>query len=115
VIRDGVQYLQAHNAYLDIQMQLGIPGLLLLAAVVGSAVYRALRLALTDRPMAVLPLLLLAALLTQAMAESRLLIEGNWALLVALSIALPLPSRSAAEAGPLPSSRDPRDLSASAI
>lgn len=91
VIRDGVQYLQAHNAYLDIQLQLGIPGLLAFVAVVGSVVYRALRLSLTDRPLAVLPLLLLAALLTQAMAESRLLIEGNWALLLALSIALPLP------------------------
>jgi len=93
VIRDGVQYLQAHNAYLDVQLQLGVPGLLALVAVIGSAVYRALRLALTDRPVAVLPLLLLAALLTQAIAESRLLIEGNWALLVALSVALPLPAR----------------------
>ena len=111
VIRDGVQYLQAHNAYLDIQMQLGVPGLLLLVAVVGSAVYRAIRLALTDRPIAVLPLLLLAALLTQGMAESRLLIEGNWALLVALSVALPLPSRSI-PAAPPSSSRDPRDLRA---
>jgi O-antigen ligase len=92
VIRDGVQYLQAHNAYLDIQLQLGIPGLLAFVAVVGSVVYRALRVSLTDRPLAVLPLLLLAALLTQAMAESRLLIEGNWALLVALSVALPLPA-----------------------
>jgi exopolysaccharide production protein ExoQ len=107
VIRDGVQYLQAHNAYLDIQMQLGIPGLLLLVAVVGSAVYRALRLALTDRPIAVLPLLLLAALLTQGMAESRLLIEGNWALLVALSIALPLPSAVPAPAAPHDESPEP--------
>jgi O-antigen ligase len=89
VIRDGVQYLQAHNAYLDIQLQLGVPGLLALVAVVGSVVYRALRLALTNQPIAVLPLLLLAALLTQAIAESRLLIEGNWALLVALSLTLP--------------------------
>ena len=115
VIRDGVQYLQAHNAYLDIQMQLGVPGLLLLVAVVGSAVYRAIRLALTDRPIAVLPLLLLAALLTQGMAESRLLIEGNWALLVALSVALPLPSRSIPEAFSVPAPRDPRDLTASVV
>ncbi|MGT2425280.1 O-antigen ligase family protein [Amnibacterium kyonggiense] len=100
VIRDGVQYLQAHNAYLDIQMQLGVPGLLALVAVVGSVVYRALRLALTDRPLAVLPLLLLGALLTQAMAESRLLIEGNWALLVALSVALPLPGSTSAAPPP---------------
>ncbi|MGN6445472.1 O-antigen ligase family protein [Amnibacterium sp.] len=92
VIRDGVQYLQAHNAYLDIQMQLGVPGLLALVAVLGSVVYRALRLSLLHRPIAILPLLLLAALLTQAMAESRLLIEGNWALLVALSVALPMPA-----------------------
>jgi O-antigen ligase len=101
VIRDGVQYLQAHNAYLDIQLQLGIPGLLALVAVVGSVVYRALRLSVTDRPLAVLPLLLLAALLTQGLAESRLLIEGNWALLVALSVALPMPSTSTSTAPPV--------------
>jgi O-antigen ligase len=89
VVRGGVQYLQAHNAYLDIEMQIGVPGLLALAAVVGSLVYRCLRLAVTGRPLALLPLLLTAALLTQALAESRLLIEGNWALLVALSLAVP--------------------------
>lgn len=94
VIRDGVQYLQAHNAFLDVQLQLGLPGLALLVVVLGSVGYRALRLALTRRPLGVLPLLLLAALLTQALAESRLLIEGNWALLVALSVALPVPARS---------------------
>lgn len=92
VIRDGVQYLQAHNAYLDVQMQLGIPGLLVLVAVVGSVAYRAVLLALTRHPLGLLPLLLVAALLTQGLAESRLLIEGNWALLVALSVGLPLPA-----------------------
>ncbi len=90
VIRDGVQYLQAHNAYLDVQMQLGVPGLLVLVLVVGSVVYRALRLAFVPKPYTLLPLLLLVALLTQALAESRLLIEGNWALLVMLSLAVPL-------------------------
>ena len=93
VIRDGVQYLQAHNAYLDVQMQLGVPGLLALVAVIGSVVWRALRLALRPGPLSVLPLLLLAALLTQALAESRLLIEGNWAMLVALSVLLPAVDR----------------------
>lgn len=92
VVRDGVQYLQAHNAFLDVEMQLGVPGLLVLVAVVGSVVYRALRLALTRLPLAVLPLLLLIPLLTQGLAESRLLIEGNWALLAALSVALPVPA-----------------------
>jgi O-antigen ligase len=89
VVRGGVQYLQAHSAYLDIEMQLGVPGLLALVAVVGSLTYRCLRLAVVPRPYTVLPLLLTAALLTQALAESRLLIEGNWALLVMLSVAVP--------------------------
>jgi O-antigen ligase len=89
VVRGGVQYLQAHNAYLDIAMQLGLPGLLALVVVVGSLVYRSLRLAIAPRPFALLPLLLTVALLAQALAESRLLIEGNWALLVMLSVAVP--------------------------
>ncbi|HEV7623412.1 MAG TPA: O-antigen ligase family protein, partial [Amnibacterium sp.] len=44
VVRGGVQYLQAHNAYLDIAFQVGIPGLLAFVVVVGSLVYRSLRL-----------------------------------------------------------------------
>ena len=98
VIRDGVQYLQAHNAYLDIQMQLGVPGLLALVLVVGSVVHRSLLLALVPRPYTVLPLLLLVALLTQGLAESRLLIEGNWATLVMLSLAVPALTRRAVPA-----------------
>jgi O-antigen ligase len=89
IVRGGVQYLQAHNAYLDIAFQVGIPGLLAFVVVVGSLVYRSLRLAIAPRPLALLPLLLTVALLTQALAESRLLIEGNWALLVMLSVAVP--------------------------
>lgn len=89
VVRGGVQYLQAHNAYLDIAFQIGIPGLLAFVVVVGSLMYRSLRLAIAPRPLALLPLLLTTALLTQALAESRLLIEGNWALLVMLSVAVP--------------------------
>lgn len=88
VVRGGVQYLQAHNAYLDIALQVGIPGLLAFVVVVGSLVYRSLRVAIAPRPLALLPLLLTTALLTQALAESRLLIEGNWALLVMLSVAV---------------------------
>lgn len=97
VIRDGVQYLQAHNAYLDVQVQLGVPGLILLALLIGSVVLRSLRLALVPAPYTVLPLLLLVALLTQALAESRLLIEGNWALLFMLSVAVPSAVRMESE------------------
>jgi O-antigen ligase len=93
VIRDGVQYLQAHNAYLDIEAQLGIPGLVAFAVLVGSVVYRSLRLSLVPSPYTALPLLLVVALLTQGIAESRLLIEGNWALLFMLSLAVPSANR----------------------
>ena len=89
VVRGGVEYLQAHNAYFDIELQVGVPGLLAFAVLVGSVVLRALRLAETRAPLTTLPILLVTALLAQAMAESRLLIEGNWALLVALSVILP--------------------------
>lgn len=94
VIRDGVQYLQAHNAYLDVHLQLGVPGLVVLVVLVGSVLHRSLRLALVPSSYTVLPLLLVVALLTQALAESRLLIEGNWALLVMLSVAVPSVARS---------------------
>lgn len=100
VIRDGVQYLQAHNAYLDIQLQVGIPGLLVLVLLIGSVVLRSLRLALVPASYTVLPLLLVVALLTQALAESRLLIEGNWALLFMLSVAVPTLARERAVAPP---------------
>ena len=89
VIRAGVQYLQAHNAYLDVLMQVGVSGILAFSLMIGSLVWRSLRLAVVPRPFAALPLLLTVALLTQALAESRLLIEGNWALLAMLSLLVP--------------------------
>jgi exopolysaccharide production protein ExoQ len=106
VIRDGVQYLQAHNAYLDVVLQLGVPGLLVLAALVGSVVHRSLRLALVPASYTALPLLLLVALLTQALAESRLLIEGNWALLVMLSVGVPSIARSREAAAAIAAPQD---------
>lgn len=92
VVRAGVQYLQAHNAYLDTLMQTGAVGLLLFAMVLGSLIWRSLRLAIVPGRFTALPLLLVVALLTQALAESRLLIEGNWALLVTLSVLVPAAS-----------------------
>jgi O-antigen ligase len=89
VVRGGVEYLQAHNAYFDVQLQVGVVGLAAFAVLIGSVVLRALRLAIVRAPLSTLPLLLVTALLAQAMAESRLLIEGNWALLAALSVVLP--------------------------
>jgi len=96
-VRKGVTYLQAHNAWLDVWLQLGIIGVILFAALVFSTLWRAWFLAV-DRPRlgvkdtepfavsALLPLLLLVALIAQSVAESRLLVESGWVILIVLAI-----------------------------
>lgn len=95
--RNGVVYLQAHNAWLDVWLQLGIVGLVVFGLLVLGTLWRSWFLAV-DRPRAgladdlpytalgLLPLLLLAALLAQSVAESRILIEAGWTLLVVLAV-----------------------------
>lgn len=95
--RGGVVYLQAHNAWLDVWLQLGIVGLVIFALLIVSTLWRAWFQAV-DRPrlgvgdhlpytaLTLLPLLLLAALLAQSLAESRILIEGGWTLLVLIAV-----------------------------
>ena len=93
----GVSYLQAHNAWLDLWLQLGVIGLIAFAMLALSVLGRSWFLAV-DRPQselapgqlrasALLPLLLIVALLVQSLAESRLLYEANFALLVLLAFA----------------------------
>ncbi|WP_226656297.1 O-antigen ligase [Leifsonia sp. LS1] len=95
--RNGVVYLQAHNAWLDVWLQLGVIGLILFGLLIVSTLWRSWFTAV-DRPRvdvadrlpytasALLPLLLLAALLAQSLAESRILIEAGWTLLVVLAV-----------------------------
>lgn len=95
-VRKGVVYLQAHNAWLDVWMQLGLIGLLAFASIVIGALWRSWFLAV-DRPMdasgrsvpyspaALLPLLVLVALIGQSLAESRILVESGWVLLIAIA------------------------------
>lgn len=98
VVRNGVEQLQAHNAWLDVWMQLGIVGVVLFAAVVVSVLWRCWFLAVDrprvgivdDRPYAVasmLPLLVVVVLLVQSLMESRILVESGWVLLVAIAVA----------------------------
>ena len=96
-VRNGVTYLQAHNAWLDVWLQVGVVGLVVFTALVLSTLWRSWFLAI-DRPRlgvadtapyaasALLPLLVTAALLAQSLAESRLLIEYGWLLLVVMAI-----------------------------
>lgn len=97
VTRNGVIQLHAHNAWLDVWLQLGFVGLVVFGLLVATTALRSWLLA-TDRvvsapggrgPFSTLSLvapLLLTALLVQSFAESRLLVEGGWMLLVILAV-----------------------------
>ena len=96
IIRNGVMQLHAHNAWLDVWLQLGIVGLIVFGALVITTLVRSWLMA-TDRVVSVpgspgtysavslLAPLLLTALLVQSLAESRLLVEGCYMLLVILA------------------------------
>ena len=89
----GVQVLHAHDAWLDMLFQLGVVGLVVFAALVLSTLWRSWQLAV-DRSftgskdsgsyswLSLLPLLVLVAQLIQSIAESRILVEGGWLLLI---------------------------------
>jgi exopolysaccharide production protein ExoQ len=93
----GIQYLQAHDAWLDLWLQLGIIGVIIFAAFALSALVRSWILAV-DRPQfgpgapapydasTLLPILVLVALLAQSAAESRLLFEYGLLLLSLFAI-----------------------------
>lgn len=95
--RYGVRQLQAHNVWIDVWFQLGIIGLVLFAALVVSTFARSWQLAVDPRQSSpdgpqpyraaeLLPVLLLAALLVQSVAESRLIVEYGIFFLALISI-----------------------------
>ncbi|MFB2581152.1 O-antigen ligase family protein [Herbiconiux sp. P15] len=96
-VRKGVTYLQAHNAWLDVWLQLGVVGLVLFIAFVVGAWHRAWWFAvetpldargraLPRVALSLAPALLLTALVAQSFVESRMLVEGGWVLLVVIGI-----------------------------
>lgn len=109
-VRKGVTYLQSHDAWLDVWLQLGVVGVVAFAALALSTLWRSWFLAV-DRPRrsvadtapfeasALLPLLIMAALLAQSVAESRLLVEYGWVLLVVLAV---MTKRQQASSAPMP-------------
>ncbi|MBX9472741.1 O-antigen ligase family protein [Microcella sp.] len=95
VVINGVTYLQAHNAWLDVLMQLGWVGLIVFTILIVTTGARVLSWSV-DAPLGdaaptaalrLLPALLLTVLLVHSLAESRLLIEAGLALLVYLAVA----------------------------
>ncbi|WP_167051059.1 O-antigen ligase family protein [Salinibacterium sp. ZJ77] len=94
---NGVTYLQAHNAWLDVYLQLGWIGVAVFATLVLGALLRAWNAAVDEPdprmgeadpswPLAAAPLLLLVAVLVQSLAESRLIIEIGFAILCIVAI-----------------------------
>jgi O-antigen ligase len=93
----GIRQLQAHNTWLDVAFQLGLVGLLIFIALVSAALVKAWQHAV-DRPqeapgaplrhraVTLLPLLILVALIVQSFAESRLITEYGFALLIVIAI-----------------------------
>ena len=83
-----VRPTHAHNAFLDVWLQLGLIGLVLLVAMLvllfGSAWRLVERAGKGDTFIPLGWALLTVALSLQALTESRLLVEGGWFLLVAL-------------------------------
>lgn len=93
----GIQVMSAHNAWLDVWLQLGIAGVLVFAPLVVLTLSRTWFRAV-DQPRrgfgpalpyatsALWPYLLMVALVVQSLTESRILIEGGWLLLIILAV-----------------------------
>lgn len=93
----GIAVMSAHNAWLDVWLQLGIVGVLVFAPIVLLALQRVWFRAV-DQPRrgpgpalpfatsALWPLLVLTALIVQSITESRILIESGWLMLIILAV-----------------------------
>jgi len=87
----GVTYLQAHDAWIDIYFQLGVIGLIVFGLLVLSTLVRSWFMALEagtqrSRLVELFPFLVMVALIVHSVAESRLLVEILFALLVISAI-----------------------------
>lgn len=82
-----VPYYHAHNAFLDVWLQLGIIGLLVFVWLLWTTFVRVWKIAVVHtNPLYLWPLFVFMVISTQALTESRLLIENGWVLLVLLAV-----------------------------
>ena len=87
VVIDKVPYYQAHNAYLDMWLQLGGIGLLLLLILVAMTFVKLWRLGVRHtNPLYLWPMLVFFGVLAQNLTESRMLLESGWVLLVLMAV-----------------------------
>ena len=87
VVINHVPYFQAHNAFLDVWLQLGIVGLGLFLLLVATTFVRLWRLAVRHTsPLYLWPILVFVGIVTQNLTESRILVEIGWVMLVLFAI-----------------------------
>ncbi|HEY4226662.1 MAG TPA: O-antigen ligase family protein [Pseudolysinimonas sp.] len=91
VVIKGVTYYQAHDAWIDVYLQLGVIGLIVFGLLVATTLIRSWIIAIDAgrggvSAAAVFPLLIVVALIVHSVAESRLLIEIGFCLLIVASI-----------------------------
>ncbi len=87
VVIRHVPYYQAHNAYLDVTMQLGVIGAILFAILLVVTFVKLWRLAVRHTVALYLwPILVFMGLLVWSLTESRMLIEIGWTLLMLFAI-----------------------------
>jgi O-antigen ligase len=103
IVRDNVTYYQAHNSYLDVWLQLGIFGLLLLLGLVAFTFVKLWRLAVRHTsPLYLWPIFIYVAILLQNLTESRLIVELGWVLLVIFATKVNEPAESLEPRGKTP-------------
>jgi O-antigen ligase len=84
---NGVPMYQAHNALLDVWVQLGVVGLAAMTWLLLQSFIRLWRIAVRHTsPLYLYPLFIFLVITAQSITESRLLIEISWILLVLVSV-----------------------------
>jgi O-antigen ligase len=87
IVIQKVPYYHAHNAFIDVWLQLGFIGLAIFLWLLWTTFARVWKLAVVHtNPLYFWPLFAFMVISTQALTESRLLIENGWMLLVLLAL-----------------------------
>lgn len=103
VVINHVPYYQAHNAFLDVWMQLGIFGLGLFVLLIGLTFVRLWRLAVRHTsPLYLWPILVFVGIVTQNLTESRILVEIGWVILVLFAVKVSEPAENLEPMGHTP-------------
>lgn len=93
VVIKGVPYFQAHNAYLDVWMQIGWVGLAIFLTLLVVTFVKLWRLAVRHTSVLYLwPILSFVGLLAQNLTESRMLIEMGWVFVALFAVKANEPS-----------------------